>query len=137
MENKTVNITPEQIEQQYAFMMSVREKNDSFANENGRRPKAHVLTFGCQQNEADSEYISGMAFEMGYELTDKPESFVEKMNALNIPGVEVRREPSVKCGITGTHMAVTVDGEEDNIKLTTPRDMLIAELILKERGSCI
>ena len=47
------------------------------------------------------------------ELTDKPEDFLAKMNALNIPGVEVRREPSVKCGITGTHMNVTVNGEEE------------------------
>ena len=29
--------------------------------------------------------------------------------------------------------AATVEGEEDNIKLTTPRDMLLAELILRER----
>lgn len=28
----------------------------------------------------------------------------------------------------------TVDGDEDNIKLTTPRDVLLAELILKNRG---
>jgi len=30
--------------------------------------------------------------------------------------------------------AITVPGDDDNIKLTSPRDMLIAELILKERG---
>ena len=30
--------------------------------------------------------------------------------------------------------AVTVPGDEDNIKLTTPRDMQIAELILRDRG---
>ena len=28
----------------------------------------------------------------------------------------------------------TVAGEEDNIKITTPRDLLIAEAILKDRG---
>ena len=29
----------------------------------------------------------------------------------------------------------TVEGDEDNIKLTTPRDMVIAEAILRDRGS--
>ena len=47
------------------------------------------------------------------ELIDEPEDFVRQMNALGIPGVQVRREASVKCGITGTHMNVTVNGEEE------------------------
>ena len=38
-----------------------------------RRPFCSVLTFGCQQNEADSEKLRGMALEMGYQLTDSPE----------------------------------------------------------------
>ena len=36
-------------------------------------PRCFVLTFGCQQNVADSEKLSGMAVEMGYTITDKPE----------------------------------------------------------------
>lgn len=36
-------------------------------------PKAHIRTYGCQQNEADSERIAGMAAEMGYEITDSAE----------------------------------------------------------------
>jgi len=36
--------------------------------------KACVLTFGCQQNEADSEKIRSMAVMMGYELTDDGKS---------------------------------------------------------------
>ena len=32
-----------------------------------------VITFGCQQNEADSEKIRGMAREMGYGMTDNVE----------------------------------------------------------------
>ncbi|MBR2343492.1 MAG: tRNA (N6-isopentenyl adenosine(37)-C2)-methylthiotransferase MiaB [Clostridia bacterium] len=34
---------------------------------------AHVITFGCQQNEADSERIRGMLVALGYSITDKPE----------------------------------------------------------------
>ena len=38
-----------------------------------KNKKAYVLTFGCQQNEADSEKLRGMAVSMGYSITDKPE----------------------------------------------------------------
>lgn len=34
---------------------------------------AHVITFGCQQNEADSEKIRGMLCDMGYSLSDRYE----------------------------------------------------------------
>lgn len=34
---------------------------------------ACVITFGCQQNEADSERIMGLCRAMGYGLTDSPE----------------------------------------------------------------
>jgi hypothetical protein len=47
------------------------------------------------------------------ELLPDPAAFVEKLNALGIPGVVFTRTASVKCGITGTHIAVTVDGMEE------------------------
>ena len=34
-------------------------------------PMACVRTFGCQQNEADSEKIRGMLSQMGYGLTEE------------------------------------------------------------------
>ncbi len=34
---------------------------------------AYVLTFGCQQNEADSERLRGLCSEMGYRLVASPE----------------------------------------------------------------
>ena len=57
---------------EYAITL-VRQENDRFAMESGRARRAFVLTFGCQQNEADSEKIAGMAAAMGYEITDAPE----------------------------------------------------------------
>lgn len=36
-------------------------------------PKAHVITLGCQQNEADSEKILGIAVGMGYAVTASPD----------------------------------------------------------------
>ena len=47
------------------------------------------------------------------ELTGDKQAFIEKLNALGLPGVHIAAEPAVKCGITGTHMHVTVDGEEE------------------------
>lgn len=47
------------------------------------------------------------------ELHPHPEEFVKRMNDLCIPGVEFSAQPSVKCGITGTHVSVTVHGEEE------------------------
>ena len=41
------------------------------------------------------------------------EDFVAELNNAGIPGVHVHLDPSVKCGITGTHLTVTVDGEEE------------------------
>jgi len=38
-----------------------------------RTPRAYVLTFGCRQNEADSEKMAGVARDMGYEITPQPE----------------------------------------------------------------
>ena len=40
---------------------------DRIADEN---KKAHVITFGCQQNEADSEKVRGMLCDMGYHIVD-------------------------------------------------------------------
>ncbi len=47
------------------------------------------------------------------ELIADRQEFVDRMNNLGLPGVYVEAEPAVKCGITGTHMKVTVDGEEE------------------------
>ena len=48
-----------------------------------------------------------------YELLDDKEAFLDKMNAIGLPGVRFAVEPSVKCGIVGTHFRVTVDGQEE------------------------
>ena len=59
--------------EQKKYMAEVRAWNERYLAENGVRRRAFVLTLGCQQNEADSEKLAGMAQEMGYEITDRPD----------------------------------------------------------------
>lgn len=47
------------------------------------------------------------------ELFDTPDEIVDELNGLGIPGVTFLRESASKCGITGTHMRVLVDGAEE------------------------
>ncbi|QEY34976.1 nickel pincer cofactor biosynthesis protein LarC [Caproiciproducens galactitolivorans] len=48
------------------------------------------------------------------ELFPDREGFLKQMNTLGLPGVTVSCVPSVKCGISGSHMVVTVNGWEEN-----------------------
>ena len=50
-----------------------------------------------------------------WELLDDAQraEFLSTMNGLGLPGVEVRTEKAAQCGIWGTHMQVTVHGEEE------------------------
>lgn len=45
------------------------------------------------------------------ELLPQPQAFIDQLNALGIPGVTYRRDSAVKCGITGTHLTVIVNGQ--------------------------
>lgn len=44
---------------------------------------------------------------------EERKEFIDRMNSLGIPGVRFETKPSVKCGITGTHVSVLVDGAEE------------------------
>ncbi len=57
---------------QYEYIEKIKKENDKYFEVRGARKKAFVMTFGCQQNEADSEKIEGMAEAMGYDVTDTP-----------------------------------------------------------------
>lgn len=62
-----------EVEAQEAYIARMRAENEEYASRTGVRRRAFVLTFGCQQNEADSEKLAGMSEAMGYALTDAPE----------------------------------------------------------------
>jgi len=51
-------------------LIELINKNEQFYIMNGKRKTYHILTYGCQMNEHDSEKISGMLTSIGYEETD-------------------------------------------------------------------
>ena len=65
MKRTTAIIAPEDLELQKEYMAKVRAMNGRLS----APPLAMVDTYGCQQNEADSEKLRGMLAEMGYGLT--------------------------------------------------------------------
>ena len=69
MERKTPVIPAEDIQQQKEYCAELRALNGTLT----RKPLAWVDTYGCQQNEADSELIRGMLVEMGYDIVGTEE----------------------------------------------------------------
>lgn len=66
---KTTVISQEQLEAQYAFC----DKIENYWHQAGRTPKAYVETYGCQQNEADSQTLRGLLSQCGYEIAQEAE----------------------------------------------------------------
>ena len=64
---KTAVISDSELEQQRQFTVKV---NSVIAARYDEKPKACVITYGCQQNVADSEKIKGMLELMGYDFTE-------------------------------------------------------------------
>ena len=51
-------------------IIELKNSNEQYFIMNGKRKAYHILTYGCQMNEHDSEKISGMLESIGYEETD-------------------------------------------------------------------
>ncbi|MDD4781682.1 MAG: tRNA (N6-isopentenyl adenosine(37)-C2)-methylthiotransferase MiaB [Tissierellia bacterium] len=62
MKKEELKLVSEQI-------IELKNKNEHFFIMNGRRKTYHILTYGCQMNEHDSEKIAGMLTSIGYEET--------------------------------------------------------------------
>ena len=69
MNTKTTVITEAQLRQQFAFC----DKIQSYWHEKRRTPTAYVETYGCQQNEADSEKLRGYLAQAGYGIVQEAE----------------------------------------------------------------
>ena len=128
------NILPcEEVAAQSAYIEQIRADNDRYACESGSRRSAFVLTFGCQQNEADSEKLMGMAEAMGYALCETPDEADlilvntcairehAELKALSIVGQYKHlkaKKPSLLIGVCGC--MVTQEHRRDDIKHRYP-----------------
>ena len=67
-----------------------------------------TLYLDCQMGAAGDMLTAALL-----ELIPDADAFIEKLNGLGIPGVHFEREVAEKCGIRGSHMKVTIHGEEE------------------------
>ena len=68
-----------------------------------------ILYIECNMGAAGDMFMSALL-----ELTAEPDRFIERLNGLNIPGVKFKITKSVKCGIMGTHVEVSVNGTAEH-----------------------
>ena len=61
-------------DRQYYFIAKCRRLVEDFKRENGRAPAACVFNMGCQMNARDSEKLSGILEQTGYELTQSEDA---------------------------------------------------------------
>lgn len=124
-------VSAEEMKQQAEFSDRVK---DMLAH---RNPKALVITYGCQQNENDSERIRGMLSVMGYTFTENKEEAdlilyntcavregAEQRVLGNIGALvhEKRRRPGLLIGLCGCmaqqeHMAKTIKSKYRHVSL--------------------
>ena len=64
MNTKTTVISQEELEHQFAYC----DKIAAYWQSCGQAPTAYVETYGCQQNEADSEKLRGYLIQSGYRM---------------------------------------------------------------------
>lgn len=64
-------IEKSEIERQKLYLAKLSELSNNFCIKYGRKPLANTETYGCQQNENDTERIRGILNEAGYEFLRK------------------------------------------------------------------
>ena len=69
LDTKTTTISQEALAEQAAYCREIR----AYWEASGITPRAFVDTYGCQQNEADSEKIRGMLAQCGYVMAEDEE----------------------------------------------------------------
>ena len=67
-----------------------------------------TLYIECKMGAAGDMLMASL-----YEMLEDKQGFLDTMNGLGLPGVQVEAQKSSSCGIAGTHMKVTVNGEEE------------------------
>ncbi len=103
----------EQNTNQQPYIDALAAWNDEYMARVGHSRRAFVLTFGCQQNEADSEKLRGTALAMGYALTDTP----QEADLIVVNTCAIREHAELK--------ALSIIGQYKHIKQKNP-ELVIA-----------
>ena len=120
----------------------------------GETKRAHVITFGCQQNERDSETVLGLLGEMGYTPTDNADDADiivintcairehAEVKALSLLGrfkAQKKKNPDLLVGVVGCmaaepHRADMMKKDFHYVSFTLEPNMLhrIPELVFKK-----
>lgn len=73
IKRETVRISPEELAKQNEIVQRIKQNNENEYNKTGRIKYARVITYGCQQNNSDSEKLKGLLKNMGYIQTEDNE----------------------------------------------------------------
>ena len=95
------------------YIKRLQSENDNYEKEHGRRRCGFVLTFGCQQNEADGEKIKGILLTLGYNITDTPDA--ADIIVVNTCAIRAHAEEK----------ALSIVGQYKHLKAKNP-DLIIA-----------
>ncbi len=101
-----------EMHRQNEYRDKVRNLSNTARDKRGEPPRAYVQTFGCQQNEADSEKIAGMCVSMGYEICHEP----AEADLIMVNTCAVREHAEKR--------ALSIIGQYKHLKAVKP-DMLI------------
>ena len=110
---KEYRILPDaEMQKQNEYIAKIRDLVLGAKETTGEVKYAFVQTFGCQQNEADSEKIAGMCLSMGYEICSEP----ALADLIMVNTCAVREHAEQK--------ALSIIGQYKHLKAAKP-DMLI------------
>ncbi len=109
---KNALLSPDVMRKTFDFSEKMRALNAERTAASGKTLGVYVLTFGCQQNVADSEKILGMALKMGYESVDSP----EKADLIMVNTCAVREHAEKK--------ALSTIGQFKHLKAAKPSLMI-------------
>jgi tRNA-2-methylthio-N6-dimethylallyladenosine synthase len=74
MEDRSTNGNELEAAKQFLIMNDLKARYDQEYEKTGKKKTFHIETFGCQMNSRDSEKISGILKQIGYEETESEDA---------------------------------------------------------------
>ncbi len=74
MKREETNVNELEAAKQIEFINQLKSRYDQEFERTGKKKTYHIETFGCQMNSRDSEKISGILKQIGYEETDQEDA---------------------------------------------------------------